>query len=380
MNAELYRVAGQLERAHQAEEVFGELNGAPSEQAANLKKAFHRLAKIAHPDAYLSPADQVVAQAAFHRLMEWHTRAVARLQAGVYGSLNPMSAWRVALHTAKRTYVLDRLLAEGPLYAGYSGSFEEDGQTCAVQLKIVRNPGDNDLAENEARTLQALYTGKAAKKFGNYLPHLLDAFLYEEDGDFRQVNVFEQTPGWVPLTDVRRAYPRGVDPQEMAWIWRRVLVALGFAHLNGRIHGAVLPCNIEILPELHGLRLVEWSSSVGWVAPPGDPVGECLVALNPAYEHWYPAEVQRGEPPLPGTDIDMAARCMIDLLGGDPVRQTLPATVPPALRAFFRGCTLPGKRSRPQDAWTLKGEFEDLIGQLWGELKFHPFMLHPENL
>lgn len=378
MNAELHRIAHQLEQARRPEEVFGDLGGSPAEQAAQLKRIYHQLAKLTHPDAYAGGEEQAAAQAAFTRLTEWYAGAQARLQSGAYGSTNPLADWRVALHTKTRSYVLENTFSEGPLYTSYPGSFEEDHQRTPVLLKIVRDPRDNDLAENEARTLQALWAGKAVDKFGCYLPRLLDAFIYEEGGVYRQVNVFERSTGWYSLAEVQQRYPLGLDPQEVAWIWRRVLVALGFAHLNGRIHGAVLPDHIEILPELHGLRLVEWSYGVPLADPPGDPAGKCLSAMHPAYAGWYPEEVRQGEPPLPGTDIDMAARCMMALLGGGPQR-SLPGSVPAPLRAFFKGCTLPAKRARPQDAWSLKGEFEELIAQLWGELKFHPFVMHPIN-
>jgi len=377
MNTELNHIAGQLQQAQRPEEVFGHIGGAPAEQAAKLKKIFLQLAKTTHPDAYPGCEDQAAAQAAFNRLTDWYESAQTRIQDGVYGSTNPLDDWRVVLRTRKRAYVLENAFTEGPLYTSYPGSFEEDGRRCAVLLKITRDPCDNDLAENETNSLQALKAGKAVKKFGNYLPRLLDSFLYEDGGVFRQVNVFERAPGWVSLVEVRQRYPRGLDAREVAWIWRRVLVALGFAHLNGRIHGALLPCNIEILPELHGLRLVEWSYSVARAEPPGDAAGECLTALDPAYADWCPGDVQCGNPPLPGMDISMAARCMIELLGGDPLRRTLPASVPQPLCAFFKGSTLPGKRSQPQDAWSLKGEFEDLIRPLWGEQKFQPFVMQP---
>jgi serine/threonine protein kinase len=378
MNNQLQRIASLVERAHRPEDIFGDLGGAPAEMAAALQRAYHQLAKIAHPDAYPDRGDQAAAQSAFARLTEWYHSAQKRLQAGVYGTANPLDNWRVVLHASKRDYVLENEFSEGPIYTSYPASYTQDHQTRAALLKITRDPSNNDLAENEARTLQTLMAGKAVKKFANYLPRLLDSFLYEDDGMFRVVNVFERTPNWHTLGAVRRAYPRGLDPKEVSWIWRRVLVALGFVHLNGQIHGALLPDNIEILPELHGLRLVEWSYAVP-LADQDSATSVCLTALDPAYQDWYPEEVQRGETPLPGTDIDMAARCMIDLLGGDPVHKTLPASVHPALRAFFKGCTLPGKRSRPQDAWALKNEYEELIRQLWGEQKFHPFVFHPIN-
>ena len=78
----------------------------------------------------------------------------------------------------------------------------------------------------------------------------------------RRASLRERAGGWYTLAEVRRAYPMGVDPKDMAWMWRRLLVALGFAHLNGVIHGAVLPDNISILPGQHGLLLENWSQAV----------------------------------------------------------------------------------------------------------------------
>ena len=167
---------------------------------------------------------------------------------------------------------------------------------------------------------------------------------------------------------MHNAYPRGIDPKDMAWMWRRLLVALGFAHASGIIHGAVLPGNVFIQPEQHGLRLDSWVCAVEQDA--------ILVPSSPYYQAWYPLEVIHHQGALPGTDIDLAAKCMFQLLGGDPLARSLPPSVPRAIQSFLRGCTLPGKYARPQDAWALKEEFDDLLERLYGERKFHPFYLN----
>lgn len=379
MDIELQHITNILEKARSPEEIFGDLGSLQAEMTATLKKSYHRMARITHPDKYPDQTDQAAAQAAFSCLTDWYNSAQARIQAGVYGTNSSLDAWRVVLHTPRRDYVLENSYSDGPIYTCYPGSFDQGSGRQDVTLKITRDPQNNDLAENEALALQTLKSGKAAKKFANYLPPLLDSFFYEEDGILRQVNVFERAQNWHTLSTLHRAFPHGLDPKEVSWIWRRILVALGFAHLNGLIHAAVLPCNIEILPELHGLRLAEWSYAVPIAGSTAGEFGPCLSVLDPAYREWYPAEIQRGEAPLPGTDIAMAAGCMIELLGGDPIQKTIPASVPQSLRAFFKGCCLPGKRSTPQDAWALKNEYEELIDQLWGEQKFHPFVFHPTN-
>ncbi|MHC1783268.1 MAG: hypothetical protein AB9891_11055 [Anaerolineaceae bacterium] len=377
---ELEKIIAQLEQAETPEQAFGRLKGSPTEQEAELTVLFHRMAKQAHPDAYTSLNDKSAAGAVFARLSVLYRQAQGRVREGIYGAgATPLDGWKVVLRTPVRNYVLENSFSEGPLFNSYAGSFEESGQRTPVTVKVPRDPRDNDLTENEAHTIQHLAKGKTARKCSIYLPHLLDSFYYNDGGVVRFVNVFERQRGWVTLNDVHNAFPNGLDPREMSWIWRRLLVVLGFAHLNGRIHGAVLPENIEILPDQHGLRLMEWSHSVGLADPPDSPTGQILIPLDTDYRDWYPEEIQRSEPPMPGTDIDMGARCMIWLLGGDSISKKLPAYVPLALRMFFKGCTLAGKRSRPEDAWALKEEYEDLINKLWGKLKFHPFILNPTN-
>jgi hypothetical protein len=67
----------------------------------------------------------------------------------------------------------------------------------------------------------------------------------------RRANVIGRLTGFRTLAQVRAAYPRGVDPRDAAWMWRRLLVAVGAAHRAGVIHGAVLP---ELLERLYGPR------------------------------------------------------------------------------------------------------------------------------
>ena len=41
----------------------------------------------------------------------------------------------------------------------------------------------------------------------------------------------------------------------MAWVWRRLLTIVGFAHANHVVHGAVLPPHVVIEPKEHKLLL-----------------------------------------------------------------------------------------------------------------------------
>jgi hypothetical protein len=112
------------------------------------------------------------------------------------------------------------------------------------------------------------------------------------------------------------------------------------------------------------------------VHAPSEPA-PCLSAIVSAYEAWYPPEVFDKQPPLPGLDIFMGARCMVYLLGGDPLTGELPPTVPKAMVSFFRGCLLPAPHHRPQQAWNLLNDFTQLIERLWGPRTFRPFAMPP---
>jgi hypothetical protein len=48
---------------------------------------------------------------------------------------------------------------------------------------------------------------------------------------------------------------------------------------------------------------------------------------------------------------------------------------PAALRRFADGCALPALRARPDDAWRLLGELDDVLERLYGPRKFRPFIL-----
>jgi len=390
MDGNLILVARRIEQATDPEEVFGDLNGSAADRMAHLKLVFRQLAKVAHPDMYPGRDDKKLAQAAFSRLTEWLLQAEAKIRAGLYGS--GAGGRETVLTTPRGAYHINPDGQEAGVFILYRARMEPDaavlpgavlpgagkpyvgklGAALPVTLKVPRDPRDNDLAHNEARILQMLRAGNAAKKFAAYVPAWVESFLFEEGGVTRQVNVFERSSGWYSLHEVRAAYPGGIDPKDMAWMWRRLLVARGFAHINGVIQGAVLPGNVCILPDQHGLRLENWAFAV--LNPQSS--GEIIPAVDADYEDWYPDEVRNSEPPAAATDIAMSARCMIYLLGGDPLCGAMPPRVPAAVQMFLKSCILPGKRARPQEAWGLKEEFDELLQRLWGERKFHPFSMY----
>lgn len=298
-------------------------------------RRYRELVTALHPDR-LGAADEGVRAAATDALMQVTGR------------------WRDGRGTTLGGYVLRRIAYVGDLADLYDVGADR-------LLKLPRNPADNDLMAREARALRAIEE-QGDPRHLPYVPRLVDSLPVRDPatGAQRRVNVVATVPGLADLEEVRRAYPDGLDARAAAWMWRRLLVALGLAHRAGVVHGAVLPRHVLIEPDAHGLVLVDWCFSV---------VGDGTVpAFVPGHEDWYPAEVTGRRPAGPGTDLAMAARCMTWLMADRAPRE---------LRAFAAGCQRPKLTARPDDAWRLLGELDEVLERLYGPRTFRPFTLNP---
>lgn len=222
--------------------------------------------------------------------------------------------------------------------------------------KMPRDPADSDLIRAEARALRTL-AAKAPARTRAFYPELAASTRRKDPATrmTRQVNTLRELDGFVTLADVKAAYPAGLDPRDAAWMWRRLLFALGGAHRAGLIHGAVLPFNVMIHPAEHGLVLIDWCYS-------GAAPEHRLAAVPRAWRAWYPDKVLACKTATTGTDVALAARLMADLAGSRMPRQ---------LTAFARGCQL----IPDLDAWAALTDFDDLIERLWGPRAFRPFAL-----
>lgn len=218
--------------------------------------------------------------------------------------------------------------------------------------KIPRSPADNDLMDAEAHALSTL-RDKGDPKYRFYAPRLRDSYLHEDhERKRRRVNTIERLAGFVPLSEVVARGQR--DPRDVAWMWRRLLVGLGWAHRAGVIHGAVLEEHVLIHPEKHGVALVDWCYS-----------GPYVKAIVARQRDAYPPEVLQEKTAGPATDIYMATGLMTRLTK-DPPKQ---------LRRFADGCLYQAPRMRPQDAWRLLGELDEVLHSLYGPRTFRPFTI-----
>lgn len=372
---DLTQVLARLRTVRHPEEVFGDLSGDQKIMLDEARKRFRRLAYVVHPDTRYGSADNADATEATALLNYWWERTRAKIAAGLYGRAGEA----VLVQTRTREYTITDLLAKGDKNSLYHAAFIVDGKQRRGIFKVARHASDNDLLENEAAALRKLADGDKDGKFSAFFPTLVESINYAESGaDGRRANILAYDPAVALPTDlytlkeVRAAYPNGIDPRDMAWMWRRVLAALSFAHSVGIVHGAVLPTHILVEPAQHGIILIDWGYAVNIGS------GGYIRAISADYEAWYPTEVFDKQPPLAGHDIYMGARCMIELIGGDGAAKRIPSTVPDAMRRYFEWCLTEGTRLRPQDALKMRDEFDRLLERLYGARRFREFKM-PER-
>ena len=272
-------------------------------------------------------------------------------------------------------HVLDRI-AVGSICLIYRCRFTDGPRQVEGLLKITRDPRTNSLVANEADILRQLYALDPAGRYTPFLPAIEASFGFSDGSGApaRQANVLRmhekiQSPDeFYTLLEVKNAFPGGLDSRHVAWIWRRVLNIIGFAHSNNIVHGAVLPMHILIEPKTHKLLLVDWCCATRGGSP--------LPIIAGGYLAWYKRDRAATNPPTPALDVMFAARCMIDLLGGDPLQVEFPSTVDPALQRHFQRCLGGGVNA---DAWKLLADFDQLMQALWGPRKFQVLALPPKG-
>jgi len=299
-----------------------------------------------HPDRY-PEAEKKDAETAFKLLGEWYTKAFAPI---------------ATIHSPTRTYEVAHRHATGDLC---------DVHLCkdGVLIKVLRDARHNALMTREFDVTTAINKAADGLTYAHYFPTPIESFALKEKGHrVRTANAFKdpQLDNLYTLEQVISKFPKGIDPRDLAWMLNRMLTAVGFAHLQGVVHGAVLPCHVLIRADNHGLVLVDWTQSVDIKQP--------LKLISKKYREWYPKEVFDKQPATPGTDIYMVARCAIALLRGSTTANIpIPGQLPARLRNFLEACLIEAPHMRPQDAWQLHEDLGTTLKTLYGPRTFRPF-------
>ena len=339
----------QLQKATKPADVFGPL---PIGDEATLRRRYHELVHVAHPDHNGGVRE---ATEAFRLLQHWYERAQRNTARGSEPDVT------LTITTKHATYTAVASTLEGDVCDLYEAN-DPDGE---ILLKIVREPRDNDLMQAEARALGRLKRELAGKAVGAHFPTLVDAFaMKDEVGATRQVNVLQRERRYVTLAKVVQAFPNGVEPADTGWMFNRLLAALGTTHNEGLVHGAPVLDHILVRPSDHNGMLIDWCYSA--------EAGNAIKAISPAYHEDYPPEVLVRQPASPSTDLFIATRSLVRLLGGNGDANSLPSHVPRAMHALIRACLIPAPHRRPQNAWQVFDDWREILQRLYGPPTFRP--------
>lgn len=407
---DLRAVAATVERSVHPEDLYGLLVGPKDEQRKLLNHLYVKLVEIVHPDKYSASVDVEMARIAFVRATSFRDRAVKKIEAGTYGDKTKSAEaeeLRVdpdpppsKVENKKRAYQLVRRYAQGDLADIYVCSYNEpialkktNGTTKKsatvwstlmepdedivdttperkAAFKIVASAADNDLLEREAKVLAKLYPAdQEDTNYFRYLPKLLDTFEYTKGRVRRRVNVLRLFDDMYPLTEVLATRPNGWDYRDVVWMFKRMLVGLGYVHSKGVVHGSIILPHVLVHPVNHGARLIDWCYSV-------DGKGH-VPAISKAYRDFYPPEVLKKATPTPATDIYMAAKCALAMMGGDVFTGRFPDSVPKPIQSFYASCLIAAPSKRPDDAWKLHDNLVEILEKVVGKAKYRPLEMPP---
>lgn len=350
-----------LETARCPEDVFTD---------GDIQARFRSLARQTHTDIV---GNDPRALEAFKRLVSLKAEAERKLKAGTFGKT---PAFHAVLKTKTSEYILDEDLGPHSVYRSFGGVKAGTSEPCFI--RIVANPADGDLAQNEALHLKALRELPATRELQT-LQHVLpltDTFEVVQNRVRSRVNIYPRLRGYVTLDQVHRTFPEGLPPRALAWMFRRLLAALFTVHRAGLVHGAVLPLAFWIRPDqpddptnprpddVHNGVLGEFSFCTA--------AGKRLKATVPGMAAYYPKDVFDRRPVDTGVDLHMAAQVLCTLAGGI---QKLPDVYANLARACFLS---PSRRLR--DVEDLYDTFDKATRSLFGPPRFSRFQMpagHP---
>lgn len=327
---------------------------------ANEKRAkitYRRLARAVHPDMFPEDDDKAKANKAFHRLTafweDWNGSASGNSTASGKAANGAHKATQDTFSTLKREYLVTARPTTGdPFFKRLEVSYASGDKL--AEVLITSAPGNADLADNHVTSLRRL-AEEVPEEFRGFYPEIVETFIHADGNVERRGIIQSRFDGFVPFSNILEVYPEGVSGRDVAWMFRRMLVAVGNAHDLGLAHGAVSMESFSIHPEQHGVVLGDWQYSV--------EIGEKLKAVPQALKPDYPEYALNGETVGSSLDINLCAAIANKLLEVNGPRQ---------MRNFFKVCA----KRRTLSASVLLREFDLLLRNLYGVPKFNPFTLN----
>lgn len=331
---------------------------------ADATKLFKKYRSLVHADKFEDEdMKDYVHEISAGLNLQWKL-ALERFNKGTYGDK------KVIVGATKDEYVIKSKTAVYPIESSYPDAnlCNVFKTTCGHVLKIARTHKDNDLLETEAKILKMLHDDPKTSEFGgNMLVELVESFKIKNDKNEKVVvNVLKHADDNYTIKQIADLYDGNpFDPRHIIWIWKRLLSVVGVIHNAGYVHGALVPSNVLISPANHGCKIIDFCYAV--------ENGKDLKVIDSQYADFYPPEISsKDHTNTVSTDFDiyMIGKCMIHLLGGDVITNTLPDYVSKRMKNAILATVIKNKYSRYKDAWEVYDIVSALGKELYGKSKF----------
>ncbi|MFA6096351.1 MAG: hypothetical protein WC788_01840 [Candidatus Paceibacterota bacterium] len=361
---ELKAIHAELQRAKSPEDIFGNLSG--EDVAVRLKKVreiYVEKTKFVFPD-HFRYNDNVfkMAEEAFKMLNVFRKEADLMIEREANGGSSEQDSSEEEVIVFKRQnreyHMKLPKEAEGDISLIYSGiCVKGENASIPVKFKVVIDPADDVLMQNEVRILKFLNSQRS--KQSKHFPVLIDQF---RTTDHKPGLILESFDGY-DLYSMREEYKNGIHQRHVAWIFDRTLSAIGYSHSTDWTHNKINPSHIMSRPRDDNVMIVDWSYATR------DPfhTGESFKYYD---EDYSAPEVKQGKRPTPSSDLYSIGKCMIYALGGDIRTNTMPGSVDERFQRFIRFFVMESPIQRANDAWEMHAQLRDLRKKIWGSERF----------
>lgn len=293
--------------------------------------SYIELAKQCHPDHYVDESDKTLAEKAFKLLQELNRLKDAPFQ--------PCGK-----------YTLVRKWCGGDVSDIYIATKSDK----TYIIKLSKGKHTNRFLINEETILKHLLVKSKGLLYDGLLPGFCESILTETG---LRANIYLWREDFLPLSAVLEQYPSGLNGRHIAWIFKRLLMILGFVHANGVLHNAIFIPHTLIDPEDHAINLIDWVSAT--------KDDQTISVIPKEFKSEYPPEVLNKKA-CPASDIYLASKLMLKI--------STP-TLPVLIKQFLLSCSTQSVKSRPDNAWELHDQFNDVLVRVYGKPQFTPLVL-----
>jgi len=340
---DIEKIYKKLINASRPIEIFGDIS---KEQ---IKKVFREFAKKCHPDK--QPSDKrEFGEEVMQLLNIMYEKALSEFEEGIYNLTDARDLYKkispnMEFDLAGNKYKIYEYMSQGDVGEIYRGINEDD----IVYLKIALSEADNDFIDSEFNLLLSLNHQSIPKVVDILKINDLLSILFS---DFKGI----------PYDIFQREYGN-VAGQHIVWMLERMLSAVGYLHSNNIVHGNIKPENIYINPDIHNVKLLDYSLAI-------NKANEITSKYRIVNDNYSAPEVNSNIRVLPNTDIYSVGKLAIDLIGGDIKTNGMPIGVDPRVREFIRKLVDADANVRSNDAYELWDEVIAMRDQVYGKERF----------